>query len=116
VFERYDVTLQDGNTAFQAYSLHEMASGDHQKNRLILKGRYVLQGMEFGVQYEYNYGTFDPDFGAGFVTQLADEKIAAEHNVAVGSRGFTGRFGGWNSLESRDFDQYRLKAFVKVQF
>jgi hypothetical protein len=116
VYERYKVTLQDGNSAFQAYNLHEMASGDHEKNRVILKGRYVLQGMEFGVQYEYNFGTFDPDFGSGFVPQIADDTIAAEHHVAAGSRGFTGRFGGWNSLESRDFDQYRLKAFIKVQF
>jgi hypothetical protein len=115
-YERYDATLEDGNTAFQAYNLHEMASGDHQKNKLILIGRYVLQGMEFGVQYEYNFGSFDPDFGGGFVPQFADDKIAAEHNVAVGSRGFTGRFGGWNSLESRNFDQYRLKAHLKVQF
>ena len=35
-FERYDVDLQDGNTAFQAYNLHEMASGDHNKNKLIV--------------------------------------------------------------------------------
>jgi hypothetical protein len=116
VYERYDATLKDGTTAFQAYNLHEMASGDHTKNKLIVLGRYVLQGMEFGLQYEYNFGTFDPDFGDGFVPQLATQEIAATHNVAVGSRGFTGRFGGWNSLESRDFDQTRLKAFMKVQF
>jgi hypothetical protein len=116
VYERYDATLQDGNTALQAYNLHEMASGDHTKNKLIVLGRYVLQGMEFGLQYEYNFGTFDPDYGDGFVPQLATSEIAAAHNVPVGSRGFTGRFGGWNSLESRDFDQTRLKAFMKVQF
>jgi hypothetical protein len=116
VYERYDATLKDGNTAFQAYNLHEMASGDHKKNKLILIGRYVLQGMEIGIQYEYNFGTFHPDFGTGFVTQFADAEIAASHNVPVGSPGFTGRFGGWNSLLSRDFDQYRLKAHLKVQF
>ena len=38
------------------------------------------------------------------------------HNVPVGSLGFRGRFGGWNSLETRDFEQNRLKAFMKVQF
>jgi hypothetical protein len=116
VYERYDATLQDGNTAFQAYNLHELASGDHTKNKLVLLGRYVLQGMEFGLQYEYNFGSFDPDFGDGFVTQFATPEIAASHNVAVGSPGFTGRFGGWNSLQSRDFDQTRMKAFMKVQF
>jgi hypothetical protein len=116
VYERYDATLKDGNTAFQAYNLHEMASGDHKKNKLIFIGRYVLQGTEIGIQYEYNFGTFDPDFGGGFVPQFATEEIATAHNVAVGSPGFSGRFGGWNSLQSRDFDQYRLKAHLKVQF
>jgi len=116
VFERYDATLQDGNTAFQAYNLHEMASGDHAKNKLILKGRYVLQGMEFGMQYEYNFGTYEPDFGSGYVPQTASEAIATTNNVPLGSLGFSGRFGGWNSLAKRDFDQNRLKAYMKVQF
>ena len=116
VYERYEATLKDGNTAFQAYNLHEMASGDHTKNKLVAIGRYVLQGMEFGLQYEYNFGTFEPDFGDGFVPQIASAEIAGKHNVALGSRGFAGRFGGWNSLEKREFDQHRLKAHMKVQF
>ncbi|MEM9293677.1 MAG: hypothetical protein AAGD01_18500 [Acidobacteriota bacterium] len=115
-FERYDVDLQDGNTAFQAYQLHEIASGDHTKNKLILKARYVLGGAEIGFNYEYNEGTFDPDFGTGFVVNFADEGTAASVNVPVGSPGFFGRFGGWNSLAERDFDQQRFKAYVKVQF
>ncbi len=115
-FERYDVDLQDGNTAFQAYQLHTMASGDHTKNKAILFARYTLGGAEFGFNYEYNYGTFEPDFGGGFVPQLADAQIAKDFGVPVGSRGFRGRFGGWNSLEDRDFRQHRLKAFMKVRF
>jgi hypothetical protein len=36
--------------------------------------------------------------------------------VKEGSRGFKNRYGGWNSLEKRDFEQNRLKAFFKVRF
>lgn len=115
-YEHYDADLVDGNTAFQAYQLHEMASGDHTKNKLILRGKYNIGGAEFGLEYQYNTGEFDPDFGTGFVAQTADATIAADHHVEVGSLGFTGRFGGWNSLEKREFTQQRLKAFMKVQF
>jgi hypothetical protein len=114
-YERYDAELMDGNTAFQAYQLHEMASGDHEKNKLILKTRYSLTGTEFGLIYEYNWGTFTPDFGDGYVPQIADDAISQDHNVPVDSMGFSGRFGGWNSLEERDFTHNRLKAYLKVQ-
>lgn len=114
--ERYDVDLKDGNTAFQAYQLHSMASGQHTKDKAILFARYTLGGAEFGFNYEYNTGTFDPDFGGGFVPQVADANIAKTYGVKVGSLGFTGRFGGWNSLEKRDFTQSRLKAYLKVRF
>ncbi|MEM7586802.1 MAG: hypothetical protein AAF560_25655 [Acidobacteriota bacterium] len=115
-YEHYDVDLQDGNTAFQAYQLHEMASGDHTKDKLIIEARYNIGGAEFGFNYEYNTGDFTPDFGGGFVTQFADEATAANVLVPVGSPGFAGRFGGWNSLAKRDFEHQRLKAFLKVFF
>ena len=115
-FEKYDVSLIDGNTAFQAYQLHEMASGEHDKNKLYLQAKYFIGGVEFGFNYEYAWGEFSPDFGGGFVPQLATEAISASNNVKVGTRGFTGRFGGWNSLEDRDFSQHRLKAFMKLVF
>ena len=115
-YEHYDVDLKDGNTAFQAYQLHSMSSGQHDKNKLILFARYTIGGAEFGFNYEYNWGEFDPDFGGGFVTQFADAEIASNFSVPVGSPGFRGRFGGWNSLLTREFKQNRLKAFMKVRF
>jgi hypothetical protein len=115
-YENYDVDLQDGNTAFQAYQLHSMSSGQHDKNKLILQARYTIGGAEFGFNYEYNWGEFDPDFGGGFVTQFADQETANNFGVPVGSPGFRGRFGGWNSLITRDFEQHRLKSFLKVRF
>lgn len=121
----YYADLKDGNTAFQAYNLHEMASGKHAKNQVILKARYILAGVEFGMEAQYNFGWFKPDFGKVcqstsdtdcFVAQIADASIASDHAVPVGSRGFSGRFGGWNSLETRHFEQVRMKAFMKAQF
>jgi hypothetical protein len=114
--ERYDVDLLDGNTAFQAYQLHTMASGEHVKTKIILFARYTLGGSEFGFNYEYNFGEFTPDFGEGFVPQVLDADTARALGLRPGSLGFRGRFGGWNSLEKRDFRQNRLKAFLKFRF
>lgn len=115
-YERYDVDLQDGNTAFQAYQLHEMSSGQHDKDKIILQAKYNIGGAEIGFNYEYTKGEFAPDFGTGFVVQYADQDIANTFGYAVGSPGFRGRFGGWNSLAVRDYDQQRLKAFLKLMF
>ncbi len=115
-YQYYDADLKDGNTAFQAYQLHEMSSGVSKKNQISLKARYVLAGAEFGFEYQYNFGTFDPNFGGGFVPQQASAQVAHDFGVREGSLGFAGRFGGWNSLERRNFDQQRIKAFMKIQF
>ncbi len=115
-YAKYLVDLQDGNTAFQAYNLHEMASGKHDKNQLILKAKYILAGVEFGAEGQYSFGTFKPDFGDGFVPQGATAQQAADNGVPVGSLGFTGRYGGWNSLLERKFDEVRAKAWMKLVF
>jgi hypothetical protein len=115
-YENYDVDLQDGNTAFQAYNVHELASGKHTRDKFSIGARYFLAGMEFGLTWQFITGEFDPDFGDGFVVQYADENTAKSVGVEVGSAGFKGRFGGWNSLETREFDHQRLKAFMKVVF
>jgi hypothetical protein len=115
-FEHYAVDLMDGNTAFQAYQLHEMASGTHTKNKVILGGKYIVGGAEFGLTFEYNVGKFEPDFGSGFIVQHATAEQAASVGVEEGSDGFAGRYGGWNSLETREFDQRRLKGYMKLTF
>ena len=113
----YDADLEDGNTAFQAYNMMEMASGKHQKNQLIAKFRYTLGGLsECGLVYEYNFGTFKPDYGDGFVPTTASEETAKSVHVPVGSLGFFNRYGGWNTMEKREFDQQRLKAYLKILF
>jgi hypothetical protein len=116
-YDYYSADLKDGNTAFQAYNLHELASGKHKKNQLTVKTLYVLgPGYEFHFEYQYNWGSFTPSFGDGFVVQYADESISHAHDVPVDSPGFTNRYGGWNSLATRNFDQQRLKAWMKVAF
>jgi hypothetical protein len=50
------------------------------------------------------------------VVQYADESIYETFGYEVGSPGFRGRYGGWNSLDERSFDHQRLKAFLKVAF
>lgn len=117
MYQYFNADLFDGNTAMQGYRLQEMASGKHKKNQLIAKFRYTLAGLsECGLEYQYNFGTYEPDFGGGFVTQFASDEVSRNVHVPVGSPGFAGRFGGWNSLLKREFDQQRLKAYVKVQF
>ncbi len=87
-FEHYDVDLKDGNTAFQAYQLHEMASGEHTKDKMILQARYNIGGAEIGFNYEYNTGDFTPDFGGGFVTQFADAGVGTTFAWCRGLAGF----------------------------
>lgn len=116
-YNYYNADLKDGNTAFQAYNLMEMASGEHKKNQFIAKFRYTLGGLsECGLVYEYNWGTFDPDYGTGFVATKASEQTAKDVGVPVGSLGFFNRYGGWNTMVQRDFDQQRLKAYLKILF
>ena len=116
-YNYYNADLQDGNTAFQAYNLMEMASGKHQKNQVIAKFRYTLGGLsECGLVYEYNFGTFEPDFGDGYVPTRANQDTANNVHVPLNSLGFFNRYGGWNTLEKRDFDQQRLKAYIKILF
>lgn len=115
-YELYDVDLLDGNTAFQSYQLHEMVSGQHTKNKIILTARYILAGAEVGFNYEYAFGTFEPDFGGDFVPVRISETDARNFGVEPGTLGFFGRFGGFNSIEDRDLEQQRIKAFMKIQF
>jgi hypothetical protein len=115
-YHHYHANLKDGDTAFQAYNLHEMASGTHDKNYVIVKAKLPVGGADIGFEYQYVFGTFKPDFGGGFVTQYADAGTAANVGVPVGSPGFAGRYGGWNSLLERHFDQQRIVAYMKILF
>lgn len=116
-WEYYHAKLKDGTTAFQAYRAHEMASGTHSKNIVALRANLPIGGADIGFEYQYNFGTFKPDYGGGYVVQYATADQAANVHVPVGSPGFSGTpWGDWTSLLDRDFKQNRIKAYMKVQF
>ena len=96
----------------------EMASGKHQKNQVIAKFRYTLGGLsECGLVYEYNFGTFEPDYGDRLrrAPRRARTRPTTSTSRSAPSAS-SDRYGGWNSLEKRDFDQQRLKAYIKILF
>lgn len=125
-YAKYLVDLRDGNTAFQGYNSQQgWTGGQYDKNQVIVRGRYVLAGVEFGLEGQWNFGTFEPDYYQdGLTPQFATQAIADQFHVPVGSLGFAGRLPrdpvstpvGWVRLDNRDFDEYRLKAFMKAQF
>ena len=95
-----------------------MAGGKHSKNKAIFVGRYILPGLpEAGFQFEHNWGSFEPDFGSGFVPQaITTQDQEKSFHQPIGSLGFFNRFGGFNSIEKRTFSQSRLKGYLKVVF
>jgi hypothetical protein len=117
-YEYYKADLVDGTTAFQAYNLHEMAGGTHKKNKMILIGKFTLVGLpEAGFQFEHNWGTFDPDFGGGFVPQqIQTTDQETNFHQPIGTLGFFNRFGGFNSIQKHDYQQSRVKVWLKVLF
>lgn len=119
--DHYDADLVDGNSAFQAYGVHQWASGKHKKDSLDLLAKYQIPGGgEFGLEWQYFTGTFEPNYGDGFVPQVADAQDNAKWGAPIGSLGFRGRsfYGAgnyvWNSLEKVDLTHHRLKAFLKI--
>jgi hypothetical protein len=115
-YEFYDVELVDGNTAFQGYNVQEMASGKHKKNKLMISGKYLVGGAEFGLAYGFAWGTFVPDYGDGYVPQTISDARAEQLGLPKGSMGFEGRFGGWNSLIRREYYHQHMKAYMKLLF
>jgi hypothetical protein len=128
-YQKYLADAWDGNTALQSYGYHEMVTGFHDKNQFVLKAKYVLAGVEFGLEGQWTIGTFTPyvqQLGAGtdFVPQYADQARCEAMHVRCpdadagtqGAMGFGTRVGGWQTLEPRLYSQARMKAFMKAQF
>ncbi|WP_257453535.1 hypothetical protein [Archangium lipolyticum] len=117
-YAKYLADLKDGTTAFRAYGSHQMASGKHDKNQLSLRAKYILAGVEFGAEAGYAFGTFNPEYGSGFLPQRASADIASKRHIPADSLGFNTNqeHGDWFNLEDRKFQQMRLKVFMKAQF
>jgi len=120
-YQKYIADVWDGDTALQGYGFHEMVTGLHDKNQFVLKAKYVLAGVEFGLEGQWTLGTFTPYLdrlnpGVDFVPQHADAARSAALHIPEGSLGFPTRVGGWQDLEPRFYSQARMKAFMKAQF
>src|SRR5205823_5573907 len=103
------------------YGYSEMVTGFHDKNQLVVKAKYVLAGVELGLEGQWTYGTFTPytsrlGVGRDFIPQYADASRSADLHIPEGSTGFATRVGGWQDLEARVYSQARMKAFMKAQF
>jgi len=111
----------DGNTALQSYGFHEMVTGFHDKNQFAVRAKYVLAGVEFGLEGQWTFGRFTPytdqlGVGTDFVPQYASAAQSAQLHIPEDSMGFATRNGGWDTLIPRYYSQARMKAFMKAQF
>jgi hypothetical protein len=115
--ERWTVDLFDGITdvapvgcGFECSpsSYAEYMTGEHTKNRVGLQLSYFLSGVEFGGTVDYFWGDYDPDFYTVNDQGQIVKFIPAGDTVATPM--------GNISQQSVDFNQYRLKAFMKVSF
>ena len=93
-----------------------MASGTHKKMKLIGRGKYNLGGAEFGMEYQANFGTFEPDFGTGYEPIAADAGIAADHRRSDRIARVHGPLRRLEQPREARLPGARLKAYMKVQF
>ncbi len=116
-FEHYEVDLFDGTVDVTPPNMDGWEpefgwigymTGQHEREKLMLKVKYFLSGMEFGLNMQWIDGSYDPEFYDGVDGQIVKINTAGLESVgtAVGSI----------KTEKADFDHYRLKAFMKVQF
>ena len=114
----YHADLLDGNTAFQAYNLHEMASGTAPQEPAHRPASATRSpgSPSAASSTSTTSAPSSPTSAAASSSSTRDQGIADSLGFPVGSPGFAGRFTGWNSLLDREFDQQRLKAYIKVAF
>lgn len=119
IYELHKVELIDGTIdvapvglGFEAsndFGYAEYLTGDHTKQRAGLEVSYFLSGVEFGGTVDYFWGEYDPAFfidSGGNMVRLAP---------AAGVTAITTPLGNI-PIETVDYRQYRLKAFMKVSF
>jgi len=82
-------------------------TGQHEKDAVALRLKYFLSGMEFGLNASWVDGTYAPEFYNG-VNGNIERIVTNETSVATPL--------GQISTADVNWDHYRLKAFMKVQF
>ena len=85
----------------------EYMTGDHTKNRVGVLLNYFLSGVEFGASADWFWGDYDPDF-------YTNDNGRRAKLIPTGE--FVATPLGDIADDTVDFDQYRLKAFMKVSF
>ena len=89
------------------YGWIEYLTGDHTKNQLGIELKYFLSGMEFGLRTDFLDGSYDPVFYDGVNGKMVKLNPTGETVATALGDIPTGKV---------DLSQYRLKAFMKVQF
>ncbi len=124
LYEYHHVDLFDGSQNVAPVGLHfegnnagdpccggagfgyaEYLSGQHNKHKLALQASYFLSGVEIGLDAQWFFGDYQPEFFAGdgqtLNTNAAGDVITPLGNI---------------SRDEVTLKAYRLKAFVKAQF
>jgi len=124
LYDYWDVSLVDGtvDTAKPVNSVDgggfefsnnfgylEYMTGDHTKNRIGVNLNYFLSGVEFGASADWFWGDYDPTF----YTRNPD---TSKRSKLVPSGDFVATPLGNIDTGNTDYNQYRLKAFMKVSF
>ena len=116
-YEHYEVDLFDGTIDVTPPNMDgwepefgwiAYMTGQHDRDKLMLKLKYFLSGMEFGLNVQQIDGSFDPEFYTG--------SNGSVNRLSVARGDVVGTAVGQMSTDKVDFDHFRLKAFMKVQF
>lgn len=114
--EHYEVDLFDGTIDVTPPNMDSWEpefgwinymTGQHEKDVAALRLKYFLSGMEFGLNASWVDGTYDPEFytgNGGAITRINPTTTTIGTPL------------GEISTSQIDWDHYRLKAFMKVQF
>ena len=119
IYELHKVELIDGTVDVAPVGLGGEAgningwanylTGETTKNRVALDFSYFLSGVEFGGTFDYFWGDYDPYFYTDQdgrrvrLTPAADQDTIATPLGNISTRSF-------------DYNQYRMKIFMKVSF
>jgi len=119
IYEFHQVELIDGTVDVAPVGLGSEASnvsgwieyltGKHEKNRVGLDFTYFLSGVEFGGAIDYLFGTYEPYFYTDDDGQRVRMRPAAGVNAIATPLGNI-------PIGDVDYNQYRMKIYMKVSF
>jgi hypothetical protein len=98
-----------GFEASNDFGFAEYVTGEMDKNRVGLDFSYFLSGVEFGGTIDYLWGQYDPYF------YTDDNGRRVRLRPAAGVTAIATPLGNI-PIGSVDYNQYRMKIFMKVSF